>query len=166
MTETFTLLFSNALTFTFLESLKLDLSLSVIKEGNRLHVSFISNTSFPFTNVTFIILEAWRQHALGKRRRSSAGGWHVGMTQVFLQIPSIVSSSSLPYRPRHWGQGFSRAGEDGVDDGSTKRKDDSLFPLLLLEFCQTEHFWDDSLGFVSLSCSPHLQQSTFRDSLK
>lgn len=89
-----------------------------------------------------------------------------GNDSSFLQIPSIVSSSSLPYSPRHWGQGFSRAGEDGVDDGSRKRKDDSLFPLLLLDFCQTEHFWDDSLGFVSLSCSPHLQQSTFRDSLK
>lgn len=48
---------SNALTFTFLKSLKLDLSLSVIKEGNRLHVSIIRNNSFSFTNVTFIILE-------------------------------------------------------------------------------------------------------------
>ena len=36
----------------------------------------------------------WRQHAFGKRRRSWARAWHVGMTQVFLHIPSIVSSSS------------------------------------------------------------------------
>lgn len=90
-----------------------------MKEGNRLHVSIISNSFFPsqmwhlsFWNVNIkedLRLRSLKATHFGEEEERSRR-LTCGNDSSFLQIPSIVSSSSLPYSPRHWGQGFSRAG--------------------------------------------------------